>query len=271
MASVAIPLFCDDVLPISMQNGEAIAPGLAPRLRVPLPDELNPDFRSFIDAHNCLQGEQYLYLDLDNDLLLPKGRQSPVGAFVLLEREAGIDACLEVVAEAEILRQVIWQNFAREVEAPGILSLLSGVVAESRRLRLRYDRIEDAIELLQKEFSAWPRAEFDVGAKRIKPDIRYDPVSSLLPGYFLRNPEITVVEIDGESFLADSRGASIHHLNTMGSSIWSLLSEPITLEEIMKILLVAFPDLDRDEVCRDVSNLIGELAQKHLLRGTPDN
>ncbi|NOR40603.1 MAG: hypothetical protein GQ537_05290 [Gammaproteobacteria bacterium] len=60
LAASGVRLFCDDVLPISLTEAEGIAPGFAPRLRLPLPDNLSPSTRDFIDRHNRLQGNQYL-------------------------------------------------------------------------------------------------------------------------------------------------------------------------------------------------------------------
>ena len=125
IAAADIPLFCDDVLPISIVEGHDIAPDLAPRLRIPMPDNLRPKSRKFIQSSTGLEGNQYLYLDLDNDHLAARGSQAPVGAFILLEREEGVPLSLEAVSEAEVLHQVVWQNFARDAEAPRILEQLS--------------------------------------------------------------------------------------------------------------------------------------------------
>ena len=155
LAASGVRLFGDDVLPISLLDSAGIAPGFAPRLRLPLPDNLDSGTRNFIAENNRLQGEQYLYLDLDKNLLAPQGCRLPVGAFVLLEREEGASPLMEPVSEAEVLRQVIWQNFARETEAPRILDVLSQLVASSQRFRLHYDRAEDAVRLLREKFTDW--------------------------------------------------------------------------------------------------------------------
>lgn len=262
LAAAGARLFCDDVLPIGLAAANGIAPGLAVRLRKPLPDNLSAESRRYIEKHNCLQGEHYLYLDLADSAMAARGQQAPVGAFVLLEREAGATPVFEEISEAEVLRQVVWQNFAREAEAPKILEVLSRLVADSQRLRLRYDRAEDAVGLLRQYFSSWPEKPSSVGDKRVVAEHSKAVAVEIPPGCYWRNPGVSVVEVDGQSFLADSQGAAIHHLNPTANSIWNLLSEPMSVDEIMQILLSAFPDLDPDRLSQDVNSLVADLMRE---------
>ncbi len=265
LAAANIQIFCDDVLPLNIAEGHGIAPGLALRLRIPLPDNLSSKSRKFIQSRKGLGGEQYLYVDLDNNHLAARGSQAPVGAFVLLEREEGITLSLEDISEAEVLHQVVWQNFARKAEAPLILERLSQLVSHAQRFRMRYDRAEDAVALLKETFEAWPTESVQA------PDTRFTTAQDSIrpphvpPGCYLRKPEIGVVTIDGESFLADNQGAAIHHLNPVGSAIWTLLAEPVTIADMVDLLHLAFPDVGGEQVKGDVADLIGTLVSKNLL------
>ena len=265
IAAAGIQLYCDDVLPISIGEGHGIAPGLAPRLRIPLPDNLSPESLDFIQNRTGLEGRQYLYLDLDNDHLAARGSQASVGAFILLEREEGAPLSLKAISEAEVLHRAVWQNFARKAEAPRILERLSQLVSHAQRFRLRYDRAEDAVELLKEAFEAWPTDSVQA------PDTRFTTAKDSIrpphvpPGCYLRKPEIGVVTIDGESFLADTQGATIHHLNSVGSAIWTQLAEPVTMADMVDLLLVAFPDVGGEQVKGDVADLIDTLVSKNLL------
>lgn len=266
LAAAGVRLYCDDVLPIGLADANGIAPGLAVRLREPLPDNLSTESRQYIERHNCLQGEHYLYLDLADSAMAARGQQAPVGAFVLLEREAGATPAFEEISEAEVLRQVVWQNFAREAEAPKILEVLSRLVAGSQRLRLCYDRAEDAVGLLQQCFGSWPEESSLVGEKRVVSEHSNAVAAEIPPGCYWRNVGVSVVDVDGQSFLADSQGAAIHHLNPIASSIWNLLSEPMSLDEIKQVLLTAFPHLDPDGLSQDVNSLVADLMRENLLR-----
>lgn len=265
LAAAGVPLFSDDVLPISRTESRGIAPGLALRLRRPLPDNLAAESLRFIEAHNDLEGENYMYLNLDDRAMASRGKALAVGAFVLLEREAGTTTMLEEVSEAEILRQVVWQNFAREAEAPKILDTLSRLVAESQCLRLRYDRAEDAAWLLQQEFNAWSEVSPGADFSKLLPFESNSADCGLAPGHYRQKPGIGIVEADNQSFLADRQGAAIHHLNPTGSSVWKLLAEPMTLDEVVGILITAFPELDREQVSCDIDALVSELMRKNLL------
>ena len=266
LAAAGVRLFCDDVLPIGLADARGIAPGLAVRLRKPLPDNLSAETRHYIERHNCLQGEHYHYLDLADSAMAARGRQAPIGAFVLLEREAGATPAFEEISEADVLRQVVWQNFAREAEAPKILEVLSRLVADSQRMRLRYDRAEEAVGLLQQYFSSWPEELSSVDDKRLLSEHSNAGATEIPPGCYWRNPGVSVVDVDGQSFLADSQGAAIHHLNPTASSIWNLLAEPMSVDEIMQVLLTAFPDLDPDRLSQDVNSLVADLMRENLLR-----
>ncbi|MEE8364241.1 MAG: PqqD family protein [Gammaproteobacteria bacterium] len=265
LAAANIQLFCDDVLPISIVEGHGIAPGLAPRLRIPLPDNLSPESRDFIQSRKGLEGKQYLYLDLDNDYLAVRSSRAPVGAFVLLEREGGATVSLEEISETEVLHQVVWQNFARKAEAPQILERLSQLVSSAQRFRMRYDRAEDAVALLKETFKDWPSKDLE------RPDTPLTAVQNIvrpehvLPGCYLRKTEISIVTVDGESFLADTQGATIHHLNPVGSAIWTLLAEPVAIADLVELLLTAFPDVDGEQIKNDVAALIDTLMSKNLL------
>ena len=261
LAAAGVSLFCDDVLPIDLSMRKGIAAGLALRLRKPLPDNLTQESLRFIEKRNCLHGDRYLYLNLDESILAPRGRQLPVGAFVLLEREAGNPTMLEDVSEAEILQQVVWQNFARKAESPAILDAFSQLVAESKCFRLRYNRAEDAAWLLQQEFRNWD----EINTGKVLPLRSTTDDFSLQPYHYRQKSGISIVEADNQSFLADRQGEGIHHLNTIGSAIWRLLAEPMTKEELAGVLKTAFPDMNQEKIKIDINILIGELTRKSLL------
>ena len=265
LAAANVRIYCDDVLPVSLLEGYGIASGLAPRLRRPLPDNLSEDSRRFIDANCVLKGKQYLYLDLKEGALAKRGSQAPVGAFVLLEREEGVEAILEAISEAEVLRQVVWQNFAREADALKILERLSQMVSGAKRYRLRYDRAEDAVTLLKETFKKWPETSNQNLPEQVLSGQPEPAPADLPPGCYMRKAGISVIVVDGESFLGDSQGSAIHHLNPIGSAVWNLLVEPMTLDGVTELFLTAFPEAHRDQVENDVGTLVKSLMSKGLL------
>jgi hypothetical protein len=265
LAAAGVRLFNDDVLPIRRSDGCGISPGLALRLRNPLPDNLAIESRRFIESHTSLQGNNYSYLDLDDTNMAPRGAALPIGAFIVLEREPGAMATLEAVGQADLLHQVVWQNFAREATAPSILDALNRLVLSSQRWRLRYDRTEEAVELLQKTFQSWPETAPGNNPTAARGQLASGTPGGLAPRHYRQAPGIRVIETDRQSFLADPNGNAIHHLNPLGASLWRLFVEPITIDELASILASAFPDLEPAQARCDVDALVSELTDKNLL------
>jgi hypothetical protein len=267
LAATGVRLFADDVLPIVARNDHGMAPGIAPRLRLPLPDNLTDEAREFLELRAVARGERYFYLDLPPGGLAPHGTTAPIGAFVLLERTPDAEPELLEIGESEVLKQVIWQNFAREAEAPEILRRLHGIVGRAGCWRLRYSRAEDAAALLKAHFTGWPESR---AAAEPPPRVAADPGSAKsadgpLPGRYQRSPVATATEVDGERFLADADGAAIYHLNPVGSAIWHALAEPTSAEQLVELLHAAFPETDRRRIERDVETLLADLAAKQLV------
>ena len=265
LVSTGVQLFCDDVLPISLAGGEGIAPGLAMRLRLPLPANLSRLTRKYIDSHIGLEGKQYLYLDCKDGEFAPRGQKAQIGAFVLLQRETGGAPIFEEISDAEVLRQVVWQNFAREAEAQHILEVLSQHVADSQCYRLRYENADQAASFLKEKFRNWPPDEPGRSKKVVVRHPQGNVKQKGLPGYHQRSADISIVLVDDQSFLADRQGKTIHHLNTIGTAVWSLLAEPMTLAELVEVLQAAYPEVEYDIVKSDVIRLLEELTAKNLL------
>ena len=165
-----------------------------------------------------------------------------------------------------MLAQVVWQNFAREAQAPVILEVLSRLTAQAGRFRLRYDRAEDAVALLQQQFADWPDAPPPAPKAQSIPHEPPAKAAAPLPGHYRQRGGIEMVETGDQFFLADDAGAAIHRLNPTGSAIWELMAEPVTLDDIVTILAAAFPELDPAQLQSDVDGLLRELLHKNLLQ-----
>jgi hypothetical protein len=222
LAAAGYRVYSDDVLPISLETGEGIAPSIAPRLRAPYPDNLDAHSRQFIESRALLKGERYHYLDLAPDLLAARDSRAPIGAFVFLEREEGVATELRPISESEVLRQVVWQNFAREADAASILGRLGQVVSKAQSFTLRYDRADDAVELLEKRFQRQQAGDDRLTQQALELQSSESAAIDIPAGYLLRRHGISEIKSDSEAFLADATGSAIHHLNPVGSAIWNL-------------------------------------------------
>ena len=100
LAAAGVRVHADDVLPIKSPGDRAVAPGIAPRLRLPLGAEASPALRRFVAAHRGPANRRYQYLDLDASRLARHGDVAPIGAFVTLDRRAGAGAVLAPLSES---------------------------------------------------------------------------------------------------------------------------------------------------------------------------
>lgn len=262
LAARGLKVIADDAVFISPMAKTAISPGILPRMRLPVPENLSHHTKSFIDASMCLAGKRYGYLALPRDQLLSNGEETPIGAFVYLNRRPGGAARLVEVPKAEALKTLIWQNFARQVPAGRILASLSDLVASRPTLELQYSDAEDAADLLESRFSAWP----EEGAS----GSGVTPLSKVLwaaidDPRWRAKPNIVEQNLDAGHFIADEDSGRIYHLNIVAAAIWRLLSAGEDEETIASLLSEAFPEIDPKRIDDDVVSLTRSFRESGLL------
>lgn len=267
LAAAGVRVYADDILPIEADRGLGFAPGILPRLRLPLPDGASAAFRGYIDSRRGLANRRYLYLDLEPRELAPLGVQAPIGGFVLLNRDPAARPELTPASASEVLQRVVLQNFAREVSAADILSRLNALVGAARCFTLSYADGEQAVALLMEKFGRWPSRRRTKAPSRASHHAGGAPdVAAGAPGpRFRRNPKVTETAIDGDVFLVDPDSQGIYHLNAVGTALWRLLAEPIGVAQAAAMLHQAFPKVSGAEIERDVAALLADLAARGLV------
>ena len=267
LAAAGVRLFADDVLPIDAAAGDqGMAPGVQPRLRRPLPDDASAEFRRFVAGRSGLSSERYLYLDLTRDELAPRGSLAPIGGFVLLERAPASASELVAIGKAEVLRQVIWQNFARNGDARDILERLDAIVDQAACFKLRYARAEDAAAALKDGFASWTRP---AGAVPPVPAAATADASHV-PAQYRRHPQVVEKVVDQDLFLVSQDRRAIFHLNPVGVAVWRLLGDRLGLDQIVELVHAAFPEVGRADIRRDIANLLDTLVAKRLVIAAPN-
>ena len=83
---------------------------------------------------------------------------------------------------------------------------------------------------------------------------------------YTRNPRVIEKSLDDEILLIDEVSDSIFNLNQMGTAVWNLLQEPRTSEEIVEVIVTAFPEVSSDKIAEDINQLLKRLADKGLLQ-----
>jgi len=270
LAARGMRIFADDVLPLKGAEATAVAPGVLPRLRLPLPDGLDTSSRAFFDCRMGDNNDRYVYLDLPDRLLATHGEQKKISAIVLLDRRDDAPAELQPITRGEALRQIIRQNFGREAGPENILARLERAVRAASCYRLTYGRADDAADLLKNSFSDpairhnAKATEADVAQATVPPT----PVAGAVGKgtCFRRCASLAETRLDGETYLADSRSGAIHHLDPIATAVWHLLAQPMHDGEIVAELCAAFPGVDPSRIAADVAALLNDLQSRKLIR-----
>jgi hypothetical protein len=92
-----------------------------------------------------------------------------------------------------------------------------------------------------------------------------DTITNKQISYYVRNPKIAERSIDDTVFLIDPDTDIVFYLNPLGTGIWRLLREPISVFDATSIVQQAFPDISPQKYARDVSKLINEMSKKNLV------
>jgi len=269
LASMGKRVFGDDVLPIDPTTDDGVAPGIAPRLRLPLPESFAPATQLFIASHEGPKGARYLYLDLPAALFAPRGTRLPIRGIALLDRVEDGPATLTRTPEGDALKQVIWQNFGREGAATAILDRLAEITARAPCLTLRYARPEEGARALIEAFEApsldhIPEAPFLLDAERKErtdaaglPDLAPRSLLSRVEGCELQTRA-------GRHFLIGAEGLTLMTVNELGAALWRLLETPMTYGEMRDVVAAAFPDQDEARVDADLRALIGAFRRNRV-------
>lgn len=265
-------VFSDDVLPLafteaSQAMGRAL--GIAPRLRLPLPDTAPQAFHDWVASVSGPLNRQYLYLTLPK--LPPHGAISPVGAFVILDRrDEPTGALLEQVQPDVAMDALLHQNFTRDRHSGDILQAMSATLLERPVFRLTYSGLADAVSCLNDAFRQWPD---ELGLPGKSPErafrlARFDALAPVVPldGPPIRQRSGTTAERIGNTlYLADPDGLFIHRMDALATVIWAVLEEPTTPQDLQDILAEAFPETDPAQIAADVQRLLRTLRGARLI------
>lgn len=81
---------------------------------------------------------------------------------------------------------------------------------------------------------------------------------------YSRSEDYVFNEVDGEMVMMNVETGAYASLNETGKSIWNLLEEPKSLEEILPALLEEY-DIDADGAKKDVELFLSKLVEQKIL------
>ncbi|HSF65017.1 MAG TPA: PqqD family protein [Paracoccaceae bacterium] len=259
-AEADIEVLTDDVLPV-LADGMAFGLGVLPRLRLPLPDAASPVFRAHVDRHLAASDKRYGYVDAPT--VAPHGTRAALRVFVVLSRGPGARATFHRIDLPEVMRHMIARNMTR---GPGVFGRLAALAEGLTCLRLVYEDLEEAVDLIRRAF-AGPGLDIDILPPIPEPR---DPVETRLPPadpaqVWARAAQVALRRVAGDAFLWNAATGRHFHLNAVAAAVWTLLEDPLPGGEIAAVLAEAFEDAEPAQVTADVAVLLSALSQEGLV------
>jgi len=234
-------VFSDDVLPIcyaeATERFVGIANGVAPRLRLPLPETFSDAFHTWVAQDSGPANKQYKYLV---DGPIAQGSETmQLRAIIILDRQDDASApSLQETTDQDLIATLVTQNFARSLHAGTILKSLETLTRHVPAYRLTYHCGEEAAAFL----SSHPALQ------RVPPPIQRQDI-----------PDTRQAPLDMLHQLA------IHRLNAGSAAIWHLISEPADLDDVIAILTAAFDDIDARQIANDSERIMTNFVKARLI------
>lgn len=270
LAARGADLFADDVVAVTAADGAPLhghAAGVAPRLRLPLPEGLAPGLAAFIDRNASVENRQYRYLDIPG---LPDSAESAqFGAVILLDRQDGAAPALAPCSRGAVLARLLYQHFTRDRESAAVMAALHLLAATTRAWTFTYSDPDRAAAFLM-DRGADLMAEGDAPFIRV-PDLPAAAPEETAPDaspdrVWQRVDSVLLRRLDDDLFAVSADGRRIVHLDAGAQRIWTLLEEPTSQAEARAILGTAFPEADPDRVAGDVADAFARLRQFGMIR-----
>ena len=261
-------LIADDVVGVSARPSDQLrarASGISARLRLPLPDNLDPSNAKLIEGIGGVKNKQYNYVISSNQAEF--GTLFPIGAVVMLDRQDEGPATLEPISRGETLRRLLHQNFCREQSSQTIMSALYLLAESARSWRLTYSRPQDGANTV---LAAAENDLIDYFARppRIPKPAELSVQSDAFPSSGARLQRTTSADVrslDGDHFAVARDGSRIVHLDAGAMRIWTILSGPASVAEVIEYLMAAFPQADPHQVATDTARTLRQFHDLGLI------
>lgn len=266
-AEPGVAVFSDDVLPV-MADGSVIGLGLAPRLRLPLPDAASPGFQAYVRQHLGPRDDRYGYLL--TPALAPHGRRAKGEAFILLDRCPGAAAALHVLPPDELLRAVVERSIAGPDGPEAVFDAARALSMALRGFRLVYSDLDEAVAVLLAAFSAPAGTLADLVPLpplplRSVPSASQTAVRVAPSSLCCRARGAVTRRIGDAAFLWRPDEAMLWHLNPTAQAIWSLLARPATARTLSRHLGELFPEVPQTRLLDDTRSLLARLEEEGFI------
>lgn len=267
-AAAGYRVFGDDVVALTPE-GEGMSLGIAPRLRLPLPNAIDEAFQDFVNNHQGPSDSRYGYLKLNETLLANHGEKRSIGAIILIDRNPNITTPqLTPLQHGEGLWQLLKQNFADTLSDRELITKFWPLVKRMPCFLLRYS-------------DAFKAAEF-VGAN-LEGALQAQSLTYMSPSHAAATPTAPALDRDDkrcwrarhtaheyplgdELFVILEEGGAIHRMNVTSRAVWLLLqNEALDIHELSETLTAFFMPVSREQVGKDVALLLGQFLAAGLI------
>jgi hypothetical protein len=268
-AEAGVEVLADDVLPVTTE-GLALGLGLAPRLRLPLPETASAAFRAHVGRWLGPADDRYGYLL--SPTLAPHGRSARAEALVLLDRRETGAARLHALPADEVLGALVQRSIAGPEGPEAVFAAARALAAGLTGLRLVYADLEEAVALLARAFPADGRAVADAvplaaALPALAEPTEVAPLPVAATTRFRRARGTATRRMGAAAFLWRPGEAMLWHLNPTAQAIWALLDRPASAATLARDLAEVFPDAPKDRLLPDTCALLGALAAAGLVVG----
>jgi hypothetical protein len=79
-----------------------------------------------------------------------------------------------------------------------------------------------------------------------------------------RNPELLSTDMDGETVMMSIEQGAYYGINSIGSRVWELLQEPLTLEAICEVIINEY-EVEPAQCREDMLEFVGEMLVNNLV------
>lgn len=268
-AAAGYRVFGDDVLGFTPQ-GEGVAMGVAPRLRLPLPDSFSKEFVRYATEHAGPEDERYRFVLPKASHFADYNERSPVGAIVLLERDPLVtEPEVVTLSASEGLLQLLCQNFARDTSGEALLERLLPLMRQVPCLLLRYSEPLTGARYLAQVMEQPQLTPTNSASLLNTPPTEIEIVEPEVNSVWQPATYISTYPLGEELFLIHTPSGTIHRLNSTGKLIWQLLQQEALSSLELSEVLASYFNAALETVLTDVQELIAAMAQTGLITAQP--
>ena len=259
-------VFGDDVLPIRA-DGRAVALGVLPLLRLPLPAAASRRFAAFAERHLIARDRMYGYLAAPS--VAGHGTTGVPALLLCLDRRAGEAARLCRMLPHEAISLLLDRDMTLPQDGLAHFERVSAMAEGVTCLRLVYSDLEEAAALLTRAFSTTPIPAGDVSihpaeAQPVGAAPAPEPVD--VDSCWEPDAAVGLRRRDDAVYLWHAGTARYFRLNPVAAAVWHLLGEEPSARALALALSEAFPDQPVEAMAEDVARLLAQMAQAGLIR-----